>query len=250
MKRVLLEALQAARRAKRPAALVTDLRDGQQCLIVDGDRQGGLVLDAGLFAAVEAAIQADRSGPLADDEGLFVHVFNPPLRLIAVGAVHISQALVPMAQLAGYEVLMVDPRKAWANAERFPDVALVEGWPDEALRALEPDHRTAVVVLTHDPKLDDPALTVALRSPAFYIGALGSRKTHGKRLDRLRGEDLDEAALTRIHGPIGLAIGAKSPAEIAIAILAQMTQVLHGAPPLVKATPPGPGQGQGAEAAQ
>ena len=246
MKRALLEALQAARRAKRPAALVTDLRDGQQCLIVQGDRQGDLALEAGLFAAVEAAIQADRSGPLPEAERLFVHVFNPPLRLITVGAVHISQALVPMAQLAGYEVLMVDPRKAWANAERFPDITLVEGWPDEALRSLQPDHRTAVVVLTHDPKLDDPALTVALCSPAFYVGALGSRKTHGKRLDRLRGEGLDEAALARIHGPIGLAIGAKSPAEIAIAILAQMTQVLHGAPPLVKATPPG----QGAEAAQ
>ena len=246
MKRALLEALQAARRAKRPAALVTDLRDGRQLLIVEGERHGELALEAASLTAVEAAVVADRSGPLAEDGGLFVHVFNPPLRLITVGAVHISQALVPMAQLAGYEVLMVDPRKAWANAERFPDITLVEGWPDEALRSLQPDHRTAVVVLTHDPKLDDPALTVALCSPAFYIGALGSRKTHGKRLDRLRGEGLDEAALARIHGPIGLAIGAKSPAEIAIAILAQMTQVLHGAPPLVKAKPPG----QGAEAAQ
>ena len=139
MKRVLLESLQAARRSKRPAALVTDLGDGQQALIADGDRQGDLALDAGLLAAVEAAIQADRSGPLAEDDRLFAHVFNPPLRLIAVGAVHISQALVPMAQLAGYEVLMVDPRKAWANAERFPDVALVEGWPDEAAFWASPD---------------------------------------------------------------------------------------------------------------
>jgi len=239
MKRALLKALQAARAEKRATALVTDLRDGRQRLLVDGTGQGDLSLTEAQVTAVESAILQDRSGPLAEEENLFVHVYNPPLRLIVVGAVHISQALVPMAQLAGYEVLMVDPRKAWANEERFPAVRLVEGWPDEALSNLAPDHRTAVVVLTHDPKLDDPALGVALRSPAFYIGALGSRKTHGRRLERLGEEGLDETALARIHGPIGLAIGAKSPAEIAIAILAQMTQVLHRAPPLVKA-PPGP----------
>lgn len=239
MKRALLEALQAARAEKRATALTTDLRDGRQRLLIDGAGQGDLSLTEAQLTAVESAILQDRSGTLAEEENLFVHVYNPPLRLIIVGAVHISQALVPMAQLAGYEVLMVDPRKAWANEERFPAVPLVEGWPDEALSSLTPDHRTAVVVLTHDPKLDDPALGVALRSPAFYIGALGSRKTHGRRLERLGEEGLDETALARIHGPIGLAIGAKSPAEIAIAILAQMTQVLHRAPPLVKA-PPGP----------
>ena len=239
MKRTLLEALQTARAEKRATAVVTDLRDGRQRLIVDGKGQGTLALSADMEAAVQEAVLHDRSGPLAEDENLFVHVYNPPLRLIVVGAVHISQALVPMAQLAGYEVLVVDPREAWANAERFPAVALVEGWPDEAVSRLEPDHRTAVVVLTHDPKLDDPALTVALRSPAFYIGALGSRKNHTRRLDRLREEGFDDTALARVHGPIGLAVGAKSPAEISIAILAQMTQVLHGAPPLVKA-PSGP----------
>ncbi len=241
MKRTLLEALQTARAAKRPTALVTDLSGGRQALMIAGAHQGDLALSDDLRAAVEEAIRADRSGPLTADENLFVHVHNPPLRLIVVGAVHISQALVPMAQLAGYEVLVVDPRKAWANAERFPDVTLVDGWPDEALRSLDPDHRSAVVVLTHDPKLDDPALGVALASPAFYIGALGSKKTHGKRLDRLREAGIEENALTRIHGPIGLAIGAKSPAEISIAILAQMTQALHRVPPLVRAVPPDPG---------
>ncbi len=241
MKRVLLDTLQAARTEKRPAALVTDLKDGRQALIVDGNSSGDLALTKDQQAAVEAAITGDRSGVLEEDGDLFVHVHNPPLRLIVVGAVHISQALVPMAQLAGYDVQLVDPRKAWANSERFPAVNIVEGWPDEALRRLAPDHRSAVVVLTHDPKLDDPALGVALRSSAFYVGALGSRKTHAGRLARLREGGLDEDALARVHGPIGLAIGAKSPAEIAIAILAQMTQALHGAAPLVKAAPLGPG---------
>ncbi len=246
MKRALLEVLQAARAAKRPTALVTDLRDGRQRLVIGRESHGDLTLAEAQAAAVEEAVLQDRSGPLPEDEDLFVHVHNPPLRLIVVGAVHISQALVPMAQLAGYEVLVVDPRKAWANEDRFPAVGLVEGWPDEAVRGLSPDQRTAVVVLTHDPKLDDPALGVALRSPAFYIGALGSRKTHAKRLDRLRAEGLDAGMLSRIHGPIGLAIGAKSPAEIAIAILAQMTQVLHRVPPLVKA----PSGGDSVAAAQ
>src|SRR3546814_1961726 len=166
---------------------------------------------------------------------LFVHVYNPPLRLLIVGAVHISQALVPIASLAGYEVVVIDPRKAWASAERFPGVRLVDDWPDAAMTALAPDHRSAVVLLTHDPKLDDPALRVALRSPAFYVGARGSRKTHARRLSRLSADGLNADELARIHAPIGLAIGARSPAEIAIAILAQITQVQHRVPPLVRA---------------
>src|SRR3546814_5799396 len=132
---------------------------------------------------------------------LFVHVYNPPLRLLIVGAVHISQALVPIAQIAGYEVVVIDPRKAWASAERFPSVRLLDNWPDEAMAALAPDHRSAVVVLTHDPKLDDPALRVALHSPAFYVGALGSRKTHAKRLERLSDEGLNADELARIQPP-------------------------------------------------
>jgi len=238
MKRAILDRLQRARAEKRAAALVTHLGDGRQRLQLEGESSGDLALTPAQEAAVTAAVAADRSGPLPDDPGLFVHVYNPPLRLLIVGAVHISQALVPMAQIAGYEVVVIDPRKAWANAERFPSVRLVDDWPDEAMTALAPDHRSAVVVLTHDPKLDDPALRVALHSPAFYVGALGSRKTHAKRLARLSDEGLDADDLARIHAPIGLAIGAKSPAEIAVSILGQITQVLHRVPPLVKQTAP------------
>jgi xanthine dehydrogenase accessory factor len=183
---------------------------------------------------IARAMAADKSGILEDDR-IFLQVFNPPLRLIVVGAVHIAQELVPLATIAGYDVTLVDPPRAWASTDRFPEVSLLSDWPDDALAALAPDHRTAIVTLTHDPKLDDPALGVALKSEAFYIGALGSTRTHAKRLDRLRDTGLGDAQLARIHGPIGLAIGAKSPAEIAIAILAQMTQVRHGAPALVRA---------------
>ena len=235
MKRDILDRLQQARAEKRAAALVTDLTDGRQRLQIQDDSLGDLSLSAAQQAAVAEAIAADRSGPLAEDPTLFVHVYNPPLRLLIVGAVHISQVLVPMAQLAGYEVVVIDPRKAWASEERFPSVRLVDAWPDEAMTALAPDHRSAVVLLTHDPKLDDPALRVALGSPAFYVGALGSRRTHAKRLARLSDEGLNADDLARIHAPIGLAIGGRSPAEIAIAILAQITQVLHGVPPLVRA---------------
>src|SRR5690625_1514824 len=164
----------------------------------------------------------------------FLQVFLPPLRLAIVGAVHISQALVPMAAIAGYEVTVIDPRQAWATEARFPGVNLITEWPDYALEAFQPDARTAVVTLTHDPKLDDPALVQALRSQAFYIGALGSTRTHSRRLERLRAEGLEETALARIHGPAGLAIGARSPAEIALAVLAQMTSVLRRVPPLVR----------------
>jgi len=234
MKRAILDRLQQARAEKRPTALVTDLTDGRQLLQEDADTTGDLPLTAAQQAAVAEAIVADRSGPLSDHPNLFVHVYNPPLRLLIVGAVHISQALVPMAQIAGYEVVVIDPRKAWANAERFPGVRLIDDWPDEAMEALAPDHRSAVVVLTHDPKLDDPALRVVLNAPAFYVGALGSRKTHARRIERLTDEGLSVEALARIHAPIGLAIGAKSPAEIAISILGEITQVLHRVPPLVR----------------
>ncbi|RMD61878.1 MAG: xanthine dehydrogenase, partial [Alphaproteobacteria bacterium] len=230
MKRSVLDALQAARAAHRPAALVTALDGGRQALIDGATVIGDLPVDARLRAAVECALREDRSGVIegtdieeAGAAGVFIHVFNPPLRMIVVGAVHIAQALVPMARLVGYEVIVVDPRRAWATEDRFPDVTLDTGWPDEALYRLAPDRRTAVVTLTHDPKLDDPALIAALRSPAFYIAALGSPRTHAKRLSRLREAGLDEAALARIHGPAGLDIGARSPAEIALSILAEAT---------------------------
>lgn len=235
MKREIFDTLQAARTAKRPVALVTDLDDGRQALL-DGEAAiGDLPLAGAPLDQVKHALAADRSGTLADTR-LFVHVFNPPLRMVIVGAVHIAQALAPMAALGGYEVIVVDPRRAWATDARFPGVKIESEWPDKALAALAPNRRTAVIALTHDPKLDDPALSVALASPAFYVGALGSTRTHAKRLARLRESGVDEASLARIHGPIGLAIGAKSPAEIAISILAQVTQALRGAPPLVKAT--------------
>ena len=229
MKRAILEALQAARADKRPVALVTNLETGRQALL-DGDRvTGDLTLGGPVLERVRKAVHDDRSATLPETS-LFAHVFNPPLRMIVVGAVHIAQSLVPMAALAGYDVTVVDPRRAWATDARFPDVTMTTEWPDDALRGLAPDRRTAVIVLTHDPKLDDPALRVTLASPAFYVGALGSTKTHAKRL-----AGLSEDELGRIRGPIGLAIGAKSPAEIAISILAQATQALHGAPPLIKA---------------
>jgi xanthine dehydrogenase accessory factor len=234
MKRDILDRLQQARAEKRPAALVTDLTDGRQLLQEDASTTGDLPLTAAQQAAVADAIVADRSGPLPEQPNLFVHVYNPPLRLLIVGAVHISQALVPIAQIAGYEVVVIDPRKAWANAERFPSVRLIDDWPDEAMESLAPDHRSAVVVLTHDPKLDDPALRVVLNASAFYVGALGSRKTHARRIERLTDEGLSAEALARIHAPIGLAIGAKSPAEIAVSIMAEITQVLHRVPPLVR----------------
>lgn len=228
MLRPVLDALLAARADKRPVALVTNLDNGRQALL-DGDTIiGDLTLGSVVLDRVRQAIVDDRSGALPDTS-LFVQVNNPPLRMVVVGAVHIAQALVPMATLAGYDVTVVDPRRAWATDDRFPDVTLSIAWPDEALNALRLDRRTAVVTLTHDPKLDDPALLVALASDAFYIGSLGSKKTHAKRLDRLREQGQDEARLARIHGPVGLAIGAKSPAEIAVSIVAQATQALHRA---------------------
>jgi xanthine dehydrogenase accessory factor len=234
MRRALLDRLLQMLAQKRPAALVTDLATGRQTLIADDRSEGELKLGGERLAAAAEALAADRSGVLPGEEQLFVQVFSPPPRMIVIGAVHIAQALVPMAELAGYEVVVIDPRGAWATTERFPGVTVTGDWPDEALARLDLDRRTAVVALTHDPKLDDPALTVALRSEAFYVGALGSKRTHARRLERLREGGLSETDLARIHGPVGLALGARSPAEIAVSILAQVTQVLHGAPPLVR----------------
>ena len=194
---------------------------------------GGLAFDEAALTQVRLCIARDRSGRLEAPAGdLFVHVFSPPLRLIVVGAVHIAQALAPMAALAGYRVTVVDPRRAFATDARFAEVSLSSAWPDDALGALRPDRRTAVVTLTHDPKLDDPALAIALGSEAFYIGSLGSRRTHAARLERLKAAGFDDTALERIHGPVGLDIGAVTPAEIAVAILGELTRELRreGAP--------------------
>ncbi len=234
MRRELLDALLQARTAKKAAVLVTHLADGRQALVAGDAVSGDLPLAPADLAAARQALRDDRSGRLSESE-LFLQVFNPPLRLLVVGAVHIAQALVPMAQILGYDVTIVDPRPAFATEQRFPGTTLVDEWPDDAMAQLAPDRRTAVVTLTHDPKLDDPALTEALKSDSFYIAALGSTRTHAKRLERLRAAGLGEDTLARIHAPAGLAIGAKSPAEIALSVCAQMTAALRGAPPLVKA---------------
>jgi xanthine dehydrogenase accessory factor len=226
----LLAALNEARAAKRRACLVRFLATDDQVLTVDGKIVGGGSLRAEVLAAVEDALRRDGSGTVETSSGpAFLQVFNPPLRLAIVGAVHIAQSLAPMASLAGYAVTVIDPRRAFASDARFPDVALVNDWPDEALAALAPDRRTAVVTLTHDPKIDDPGLDAALRSEAFYIAALGSRRTHAGRIGRLKELGHADATIARIHGPAGLDIGAVSPAEIAIAVLAQMTSVLRRA---------------------
>lgn len=228
MKSEILDDVLAAREAKRPAALVTDLSDGAQALMVDGKIKGDLDLTDAMLDGVRKALARDESSTIvADDRKIFIHVFTPPKRLVVVGAVHIAQALAPMAALAGYAVTIIDPRSAFAMDWRFPGVTLTHDWPDEALEALRPDRRTAVITLTHDPKLDDPALKLALKSDAFYIGALGSTRTNDKRLERLGADGISEVELARIHGPVGLDIGAISPAEIAIAILAEMTNTLN-----------------------
>lgn len=229
MKTHLLNRLLQDRKAKRPVALATELESGTQALVNPDDQTGDLADDQAVVAAARAALTEDVSG-VREVEGrkIFIQVFNPALRMIIVGAVHIAQPLSRMAAVAGYDVTVVDPRGSFVTSERFPGVTLVHEWPDEAMGELAPDKRTAVITLTHDPKIDDPALAETLKTDAFYIGALGSRRTHAGRVERLTGLGLDAETIRRIHGPVGLAIGGRSPAEIAISILAQVTQVLHG----------------------
>jgi xanthine dehydrogenase accessory factor len=209
----LLDELVAARAARRAVAVATDTESWTREIIG--------------YAADPARFDADRSGFDEARPARFVAVHSPPLRLAVVGAVHIAQPLVVMARAAGYDVTLIDPREAFASEGRFPGGKLVHDWPDAALAAHGLDTRTAVVTLTHDPKLDDPALRAALASPVFYIGALGSTRTHAKRVARLREAGIEDARIARIDAPIGLDIGAKSPGEIAVAILAQMTERLR-----------------------
>ncbi len=229
MKIELLNRLLKDQQAKTPVALATNLASGEQALVYGADAAGDLAANAAVCAAARDAMRADKSGTTALPDGdVFIHVFNPALRFIIVGAVHIAQPLARMAALADYDVTVVDPRGSFATDDRFPGVALRDDWPDEAMAELSPDRRTAVVTLTHDPKLDDPALAVAIRSDAFYIGALGSRKTHAARVERLKADGFSDEEIGRIHGPVGLSLGGRSPAEIAVSILAQITTVLHG----------------------
>lgn len=207
----LLNDLVAYRTARTPVAYQVNLDTAQRGLRTDGH---------------ETRFRMDRSG-FEEDSRTFVCIHNPPLRLIIVGAVHIAQALVPMARIAGYDPMIIDPRESFASAARFPGETLLHDWPDAAVQALGLDGRTALVLLTHDPKLDDPALEQALAAECFYIGALGSTRTHAKRVARLTDSGFAPEQIARIHGPVGLDIGASGPAEIAVSILAQMTRVLR-----------------------
>jgi xanthine dehydrogenase accessory factor len=229
MRRGMAEALLAARRALRPVVLVTPLDGGAQRLL--GEEQLELLgsTDPELSAAVREALRSDRAAVFTRDgveQLLTPH--NPPLRLVVVGAVHISEALCAMARQCGYAVSVIDPRSAFLRPERFPGVELIGQWPQQAFAQLKPDARTAVVLLTHDPKIDDPALLAVLPTQAFYVGALGSTRTHAKRLERLAAAGVGEADRARIHGPAGLSIGARTPAEIAVSVLAQVTAELRG----------------------
>jgi len=217
--------LSQARGARQPIARVVHLERGDSCRVHQGSMTGSLTLLPETGAEVGNLLSANKSTLLETSEGmLFVQVYTPPLRLVIVGAVHIAQALAPMAHLAGFAVTVIDPRAAFASAARFPNVTLIDGWPDAA--SVAPDAGTAVVALSHDPKIDDPALVVALESPAFYVGALGSRKTHAKRLVRLS-ERFPKEILDRIHGPVGLDLGGRAAAQVAVSILAHMIQVRY-----------------------
>ncbi|HLH93596.1 MAG TPA: XdhC family protein [Xanthobacteraceae bacterium] len=223
MKLAILAALNSERTARRAAIVVTDPASGAQRLVKAAD----IAADP-LKEFLEKQLRMGKSGMAETPEGrVFLTVHVPPARLVITGAVHISQALAPMAKLVGYDVTIVDPRTAFASVERFPDVKVIAEWPDVALPPLGIDHYTAFVALTHDPKIDDPALTHALTRDCFYIGALGSKKTHARRIERLKAQGIAEADLARIHAPIGLAIGAVSPAEIAISIIGQITARLR-----------------------
>ena len=213
----MLADLVAARAARRAVAYVYDPATHARRLTPGpGDA---------LAEAIATRMRADRSG--VEEDGTFIAIHNPPLRMVVVGAVHIAQPLVMMARACAYDPVLIDPRATFGAEHRFPGERILDDWPDAAMAALAPDARTAVVTLTHDPKLDDPALIAALASPAFYIGCLGSSRTHAKRLERLRAAGIADAAIARLHAPVGLDIGAKSPAEIAVSIMAQVTEVLR-----------------------
>ena len=227
MDREVLSRLLADRAAARTVVLAKNLKSGANKILYPFDPEEKSEL---AHAAREAAL-ADKSTSVLDNLGStwFLQVFNPPLRMILVGAVHISQPLARMAAMTGYDVAVIDPRRAFATEARFPGIQVFTDWPDEAMAKLAPNRRTAVVALTHDPKIDDPALVFALKSDAFYIGALGSAKTHAKRRERMLAAGFDDRTIGRIKGPVGLAIGARSPAEIAVAVLAEVVKTLHDA---------------------
>jgi xanthine dehydrogenase accessory factor len=222
----LLTEMNAARQTRRAVVLVTDIATATQRLV---HAEG--IADDPLAVEIEAAIRAGRSRTvMVGDKNYFLTVQVPPIRLIIIGAVHISQALAPMAKMAGLDVTIVDPRTAFATPERFPDLALIAEWPETVLPGMNLDRYTAMAFFTHDPKIDDPGLVLALRAECFYIGALGSRKTHAKRAERMVSHGISAEAINRIHAPIGLDIGAESPAEIAVAVLGEIVASLRKKP--------------------
>lgn len=226
MKAETLAALQEARASRRAVTLATRLSDAAEALFYRDGAKGELASDAAIVAAAQRAMDIGKSETIeVGDARIFLNVYVPPPRLIIVGAVHIAQSLAPMAAMLEFDVTVVDPRGAWATTQRFPGVKVIQDWADEAFQAMGLDGSTAVVTLTHDPKLDDPALESALKSDVFYIGALGSRRTHAKRKERLAEVGITEEMFARVHGPVGLNIGAKSPAEIAVSILGQIIEV-------------------------
>lgn len=223
MKLDILARLNAERAARRAVILITDPETGEQTLFREDNMAASE--KANLFGSL---IRAGRSRQLTSEEGGgFANVIVPSAKLVLIGAVHISQFLAPMATMLGYDVTIVDPRTAFATDERFPNVNVIAEWPDAALANVGIDRWTAFCALTHDPKIDDPGLIQALEQGCFYIGALGSRKTHARRLERMEQAGVDASKVGRIHAPIGLAIGAQSPAEIAVSILGQITAVLR-----------------------
>jgi xanthine dehydrogenase accessory factor len=226
MKATTIAALQAARAERRAVTLATRLSDAAEALVYLDKAEGDLAADSAVVAAARRAMDIGRSETVdIGGNKIFLNVYVPPARLIIVGAVHIAQSLAPMAAMLDFDVTVVDPRGAWATTNRFPGVKVVQEWADEAFEKMGLDSSTAVVTLTHDPKLDDPALEAALRSDVFYVGALGSKRTHAKRKDRLSEAGITDEQFSRIHGPVGLNIGARSPAEIAVSILGQIVEV-------------------------
>ena len=223
MKPETLSVVNTERAARRPVIVITDVANGDQRLVKAAD----FAADP-LHAELDKQLRMGKSAMVeVDGNKLFLNVYAPTARLVIIGAVHISQALAPLARALDYDVTVIDPRTAFASPERFPDVSLVAEWPDVALPPLNVDHYTAFVAVTHDPKIDDPALLHAFERNCFYVGALGSRKTHAKRGDRLKAQGVSDADFARIKAPIGLNIGAVSPSEIAVSIMAEITAELR-----------------------
>ena len=226
MRLELLKTLNEERAARRAAVLITDTQTGEQRLV-----KGGEIAGDPLAEQLDGALRMGKSRSVeVDGRGYFLTVQVPPVRILCIGAVHISQALAPMAKLADFDLTIVDPRTAFATPERFPDVHLIAQWPQDVLPELRIDRYTGVCLLTHDPKIDDPALIAALRADCFYIGALGSRKTHAKRVERMMAEGFSQDDLSRIHAPIGLDIGSVSPAEISVSVLGEIIAALRKKP--------------------